>query len=1180
MSHMKADEHQTTRTALEAQFGHQIALLLKMIELSNLGGIATVECNNLQLRRRLFRYFDERLAERGILLYPLRVDRHDLNLVRVLRNITDQPGFKDLELLGRYRRIVFFVYGLEEYTPRQQKKFLEFLNLFRDATTIIKEPIIIWATTDFIARMASEAPDFWSWKGMLFTFDADTPLEFDEALLPVDQYLYNVARDPSIAVWSEVYVPLQLTRVHLKEAHNGKSAREKERRAPLYSRLQAIGETAVVEWERFEQNEAITALWDCHRGVVVGDPGAGKTTILRMMAYRVALEEWERVQQGDIGPYEPRTLPIFVRLNALRKGYTLAELIAEQLARITGLDTLALEDVQALLKGQRTTLPDDPTTVRLLLLLDGLNEVEFDLQRDVLAWFYNLGRDHRLIVSTRTDYARFLPRFLNMYLVDPLGDEEIRAFLERYVGHRNSATLYEQITANAPLYELARSPLLLFMLTQIAGEATGFKLPSDHAQLYHLFTEQLLARIEEEWWNIFGRSKARIKLDVSRVALTRLAITMQRERLATLNVRRCFWLIKEAAYLQSAQGSVQDIFEGLLFSGLIRLTPNRKAVEFMHQAVREFYAALHLVMFDEPIELYLDNEDALAHWQGTAALYLGLHPDKGLAFRQLVGESGSYRRYWLAARALEHVGVESKAWQEIEQAFLDDEKWLARFKLACGLAMEWRGKLSDAVLYLQDAIAYDADLALASYELGVVYRLLGDLEMATIALRSAIRMDPALVDSYNQLGIVYFEMQDYTRAVYVFQAAIELEPENPHHYFNLGLAYKMLGQYDEAWAMFEEVLRLDPGYREAREQQQLITLARNFDRIAFLERILLFRSLSLEHLVLLSHSLEERTYAAGDVIIWQGERGDHLFIIESGEVEVVARDSETGTLRVLNRLHTGDYFGEIALLEEGARRTATVRAVTDVRVLVLHRTDFMRIKEESPDVASMLVQTRDDRLEADVRHALEENVQRFREWRRQAQEHIQRYRQGEHQMSVLAADIRNSTPLTQLFGATRWLRFLKDFYSDMIEVVGNRGIIYQYVGDQIVALFEKPLDAVACAVDMQAAYMRLLRQWEARLGMSLESGLGVGIATGTIAIEDTDFDAVLAGAPVVLATRLSARSKERNAVYMDETTFKAILGSPYWAEVLEHPILLKGFHEPVRVYRLTRVAGETAPGMF
>ncbi|KPL89225.1 hypothetical protein SE16_01620 [Ardenticatena maritima] len=1173
MKRMAADDHLTTRTALEAQFGHQIALLLKMIELSNLGGIATVECNNLQLRRRLFRYFDERLAERGMLLYPLRIDRHDLNLVRVLRNITDQPGFKDLELLGRYRRIVFFVYGLEDYTPRQQKKFLEFLNLFRDATTIIKEPIIIWATSDFIARMASEAPDFWSWKGLLFSFDDDTPLQFDEALLPAEQYLYNIARDPSIAVWSEVYVPLQLTHVRLKEERNGNIAREKERRAPLYSRLQTLGETTAVKWERFERHEALAVLRECQRGVVVGDPGAGKTTILRMMAHRMAVEQWERIQQGAIAPHEPRLLPIFVRLNALRKGYTLVELITEQLMRTTGLDTFTVDDVQALLKGERLTLPDDPTPVRLLLLLDGLNEVEFDLQRDVLSWFYQLGREHRLIVSTRNDYARFLPRFLTMYLVEPLGDEEIKAFLERYVGHRNSATLYQQIIEDNSLHDLARSPLLLFMLTQIADEATGFKLPSDHAHLYRLFTEQLLARIEEEWWNIFGRSKARIKLDVSRVALARLAITMQRERRATLNVRRCFWLIKEAAYLQSAQGSVQDIFEGLLFSGLIRLTPNRKAVEFMHQAVREFYAAWYLVTYEEPIEFYLD-ESGLTHWQGTAALYLGLHPDKGIAFRQLLGEEGAYQRYWLAARALEHVGLESKAWQEIEQAFLHDEKWLARFKLACGLAMEWRGKLSDAVLYLQDAIAYDPELAIASYELGIVYRLLGDLEMAAVALRSAIRIDPTLVDSYNQLGIVYFEMQDYTRAMYVFQAAIDLEPENPHHYFNLGLAYKMLGQYDEAWAMFEEVLRRDSGYREAREQQQLIALARNFDRIAFLERILLFRSLSLEHLVLLSHSLEERTYAPGEMIVWQGEEGDHLFIIESGEVEVIARDAETGALRVLNRLGTGDYFGEIALLEEGARRTASVRAVTPVRVLALHRTDFMRIKEESPDVVSMLVQTRNDRLEADVRHTLEENIQRFREWRRQASEHIQQYKQGEHQMTVLAADIRNSTPLTQQFGATRWLRFLKDFYSDMIEVVGNRGIIYQYVGDQIVALFEKPLDAVACAVDMQTTYMRLLHQWEMRLETPLESGLGVGIATGTIAIEDTDFDAVLAGTPVVLATRLSARSKERNAVYLDETTFKAILGSPYWAEMLEHPILLKGFHEPVRVYRLARVAGQ------
>ncbi len=58
-------------------------------------------------------------------------------------------------------------------------------------------------------------------------------------------------------------------------------------------------------------------------------------------------------------------------------------------------------------------------------------------------------------------------------------------------------------------------------------------------------------------------------------------------------------------------------------------------------------------------------------------------------------------------------------------------------------------------------------------------------------------------------------------------------------------------------------------------------------------------------------------------------------------------------------------------MDEGARRTATVRAVTPVRLLRLSREQFERVSAEIPSVAQNLVQTRNERLRQDVLRTLE-----------------------------------------------------------------------------------------------------------------------------------------------------------------------------------------------------------------
>jgi len=93
-------------------------------------------------------------------------------------------------------------------------------------------------------------------------------------------------------------------------------------------------------------------------------------------------------------------------------------------------------------------------------------------------------------------------------------------------------------------------------------------------------------------------------------------------------------------------------------------------------------------------------------------------------------------------------------------------------------------------------------------------------------------------------------------------------------------------------------------------------------------------------------SVVEKRFKQGEVIFRQGDIGDRLYVIAKGEVEVVREDPEKGET-VLARLGPGEYFGEMALLSK-APRNATIRAVTDVETLTIHRDDFSSLYTHIP----------------------------------------------------------------------------------------------------------------------------------------------------------------------------------------------------------------------------------------
>ena len=117
----------------------------------------------------------------------------------------------------------------------------------------------------------------------------------------------------------------------------------------------------------------------------------------------------------------------------------------------------------------------------------------------------------------------------------------------------------------------------------------------------------------------------------------------------------------------------------------------------------------------------------------------------------------------------------------------------------------------------------------------------------------------------------------------------------------------------------------------------------------------LFNDLSKQELQGLASSMKERTFNEGDTIATEGQSGIGFFVIEEGEATVSIGGEERGTLKA------GDHFGEIALIDDGAR-TATVTAKTPLKVYGITAWEFRPMVEQNASLAWSLLQEMAKRL--------------------------------------------------------------------------------------------------------------------------------------------------------------------------------------------------------------------------
>jgi CRP-like cAMP-binding protein len=128
-----------------------------------------------------------------------------------------------------------------------------------------------------------------------------------------------------------------------------------------------------------------------------------------------------------------------------------------------------------------------------------------------------------------------------------------------------------------------------------------------------------------------------------------------------------------------------------------------------------------------------------------------------------------------------------------------------------------------------------------------------------------------------------------------------------------------------------------------------------------LRRVPLFSDLEGRDLERVADTFKERRFDAGDTIASEGQGGAGFFVIGEGTAKVTIQGEERGTLG------PGDYFGEIALIDEGAR-TATVTAETPMTCYAMTFWEFRPIVETDARIAWKLVQALARKLrEADAR---------------------------------------------------------------------------------------------------------------------------------------------------------------------------------------------------------------------
>ena len=264
--------------------------------------------------------------------------------------------------------------------------------------------------------------------------------------------------------------------------------------------------------EDTEPVQALEAIADCKEVVLLGDPGSGKSSLVRHVLANLAKSELEGTE-----PHLPETkglLPVFIMLRDLAPRLIQAELFKDHNERRKQLAALVVD--QAMAYAEEIGAAEFAESIEqafvdeeVLLVLDGLDEVPYDfrwLVRDAVSAVLDQYNLRRVIVTCRirsyTGDSVFqgVPTFtlakLDETLIASFVDNWYEAQCNLGRVNENERTVrcgdLKEVATRDPLLSLARNPMLLTTMTIIHQKDTV--LPKERVKLYDKAVDLLLKR--------------------------------------------------------------------------------------------------------------------------------------------------------------------------------------------------------------------------------------------------------------------------------------------------------------------------------------------------------------------------------------------------------------------------------------------------------------------------------------------------------------------------------------------------------------------------------------------------------------------------------------------------------------------------------------------------------------
>ncbi len=229
----------------------------------------------------------------------------------------------------------------------------------------------------------------------------------------------------------------------------------------------------------------------------------------------------------------------------------------------------------------------------------------------------------------------------------------------------------------------------------------------------------------------------------------------------------------------------------------------------------------------------------------------------------------------------------------------------------------------------------------------------------------------------------------------------------------------------------------------------------------YLGQVPLFQSLPQQELEHLANQMQICSLQAGEILFREGDQGNHFYVIDNGEVEII-KAFGTENERLIAIRKPGDFIGELSLINPAGLRMAMVRARTNVALWQLSRQDFEEVLNSNAPIANSIVRELSQRLTnahektiVDLQAKNRELTIAYNELKA-AQEQIIEKERMEHELQ-LAHDIQTSIlptglPETEAFAFGAMLKPARavggDFY-DVFEISPNQiGILIGDVADK------------------------------------------------------------------------------------------------------------------------------------